>query len=401
MEKTSNLPIRNPWQIIDYASNRGNENPQPNGVEILYHLPLIDCGLGHSPFGPPEYLISFLKDLPLIESVWKYPPDKFTEEPTGLIRDRFGLSENPIIIFHGQGSYGLLAQIILELPDLTEAEEVGILGIGPQFPNIVGLAEKHGRRPDGSLRFPYYSVQPPLDLSLNSKIELLISQITEKPNGPRFIYLDNPNNPTGDFADRDQIERLVNIAQQFGHVVIVDEAYGDAIDDNQSTIPLTEQYNNLIVIRGVTKIIGTAGLRVGYGVFSKEIGEVFQSLQLVFGVSGPQQLILSQLLNNGSLPQYLTDVREKIRGIKTYLMQGLSDLGIIIPPTHPNVPIFLAIGPNDNFFNRLRRYQILVEKGSDFSKTYSLTDAAVRIRIPGNLNEANEVLKRIEQALRE
>lgn len=284
------FPIRNPWRLVDYASNRG-ERFVNDGFEALTHLSLIDCELGDSPFGPPRELIRILessvKDTVLTETIWKYPADRFCEQPTELIRKRFGLSGNPIIVFHSEGSYGLLAKIIFELPDLTSEEELGILGIGPQFPNVVVLAEKHGKRLDGGQRFPYDSIKPDLDLPLSEKIEALIKKRADN-NGYRFIYLDNPNNPTGDFASKEIIEKLVRFALNHHDVVIIDEAYGDALPDNQSAIPLTEKYPNLIVIRGVAKIIGAAGLRIGYGIFSKEIGEIFQSLQLVFGVSGPQ-----------------------------------------------------------------------------------------------------------------
>lgn len=399
MEKR--FPIRNPWQLVDYASNRGGESSIDNGSEALSDLPLIDCGLGDSPFGPPvelkQLLESSIKNGDLNEAIWKYPPDRFCEQPTRLIRERFGLSENPIIVFHGEGSYGLLSKIILELPDLTTVEELGILGIGPQFPNIVGLAEKHGQKSDGVLRFPYISVKPDLDSSLSEKIEALIKERGDN-NGYRFIYLDNPNNPTGDFASREIVEKLVQFALNHHDVVIIDEAYGDALPDDQSAIPLTEKYPNLIVIRGVAKIIGAAGLRVGYGVFSKEIGEIFQSLQLVFGVSGPQQLIINELLKPEVLNSHVSRVRQKIRSLKSQLTSGLRNLGIKIFPTHPDVPIFLAQRPG-NLFQQLKQCQIVTERGSDFRATYPLDDSFVRMRIPATFEEVEEILKRVKEIL--
>lgn len=401
-QRESKLPIRDPCQLVDYASGRGQQCPD-NGIEVLTHLPVIDCGLGDSPFGPPKELESTLDHLirngTMVEAVWRYPPDRFSEQPTSLVRQRFGLSDKPVIVFHSEGSYGLLAKLILELPDLTAEEELGILGIGPQFPNIVGLAEKHGKRGDGTLKFPYSSVKPDLNLFLPAKIEALMEQRGNN-KGRRFIYIDNPNNPTGDFAYLATIEALVQFAQPHNDVVIVDEAYGDAVPDEQSAAHLTEKYNNLIVVRGIAKIIGAAGARIGYGIFSREIGEIFQSLQLVFGVSGPQQLIINKILRPAVLKPHIESVKQKIRPLKGDLVKGLEKLGIWVAPSHPDVPIMLAVGPVNNFFQRLKRYQIVTERGSDFGATYPLGDSAVRIRVPGTIEEVNEILQRVEQAIK-
>lgn len=279
----NHYPIRNPWEMIDYASARGQEHREEH-VEILQHYDLIDCGLGDSPFGSPEELPRILERISsngaLTEAMWKYPADRFCERPAQRVRERFRLSERPTISFHGEGSYGLLAKIILELPDVTREEEVGVLGIGPQFPNIVGLAEKHGWDEEGNPNFPYRSITPDLHLPYDQKIDLLIENRDNNHNGRRFIYIDNPNNPTGDAASPSSVERLVRVSQENGDVVIVDEAYGDILPDKQSAIKLTETYDNLIVVRGMAKVIGLAGIRVGYAVMSPKIGDIYKSLEL-------------------------------------------------------------------------------------------------------------------------
>lgn len=403
-EKLLRLPIRNPWQVVDYASKRGEE-PHGNGaLEIQSHLSLIDCGLGDSNEGPPsvldEVLQATLNSGELREAFWKYPADKFCENPASLIEQRFGLSssENRAIIFDGPGSYGLLAKIIWGLPDLTADEELGILGIGPQFPNVAALAEGHGRKPDGSLVFPYSAVTPPLELSSDQKIAFLIKE-RETNNGHRFLYVDNPNNPTGDFASLEVIRNLADFALSHNDVLIVDEAYADLLPDEQSAIHLVDYYQNLIVLRGVAKTIGLAGARVGYAVTSSEIGKLYKSLQLVFGIPGPQQLVLNQILKPEILTPHLNKIKQQMMPLKKLLVDGLDDLGIWVSPTHPSVPIFLAKGPQ-GFFQSLKSYQIVTERGSDFRTTYpALDDSFVRIKVPNSPKEVDEVLKRVKQIL--
>lgn len=402
-EKISPI-IRDPWRVVDYASKRGEYKDDNGGLEILTHLLLIDCGLGDSNEPPPQVLkdilIQTLETGTLIEAFWKYPPDRFCEQPSRLIEERFGLdsSGNHEIIFDGPGSYGILAKIIWQLPDLTTQEEIGVLGIGPQFANIASFVEAHGKKQNGYLNFPYLPIQPSLDLPYYEKIRLLIDQ-RKQMNGHRFIYIDNPNNPTGDFSSLESIRELVEIANQHKDVVIIDEAYGDVVDDNQSAIHLVDQYPNLIVLRGIAKSLGMAGARVGYAIMSKELGELYKSLQLVFGVGGPQQLVLNEVLKPEIIKPHLQQIREKTVLLKRQLINGLTQLGVRVFPTHEAVPILLAQGPVDNFFQRLRRWQIVTERGSDFIKTYPLDDSYVRIKVPGSEEEIIEVLNRVKQAL--
>ena len=395
------LPIRNPWTVVDYASQRGATTTERQ-LEVLDDLPVIDCGLGDSPFGSPIELESILGSAvvtgALRQAIEKYPSDKFCEGPTRLIRERFGISDRPVVVFQEGGSYALLEKLILQLPDITPENELGMMGIGPHFPNVVALTKKHGVDLNGGYKFPYEAIQPRLDLTLEEKIAEMINR-RGNGNGNKFIYLDNPNNPTGDFARINTVRRLVEFARQKNDVVIVDEAYGDAIKNEQSAIQLTEEFPNLIVVRGVAKVIGMAGLRLGYGVMSREIGDTFQSLQLVFGVDGIKQLIANGVMKPEILKPHIDQVRGKIEELKGRMLAGLTNSGLWIAPTHPAVPIMLVQGPED-FFHRLKRYQIVTEKGSDFIETYPLDDSFVRMKVPGSAEEVEEVTKRVGNAIK-
>lgn len=78
----------------------------------------------------------------------------------------------------------------------------------------------------------------------------------------RIIVLASPNNPSGNLARHDEVERLLAT----GKIVVIDEAYAE-FSSVPSFIHLVEQHPNLIVLRTFSKWAGLAGLRVGYGIF--------------------------------------------------------------------------------------------------------------------------------------
>ena len=76
------------------------------------------------------------------------------------------------------------------------------------------------------------------------------------------LWITNPHNPTGQLWDKKSLEIILKKYK----LVICDEAFL-AITPNgekESLIPLTKKYDNLLVIRSLTKLFNIAGLRLGY-----------------------------------------------------------------------------------------------------------------------------------------
>ena len=88
-----------------------------------------------------------------------------------------------------------------------------------------------------------------------------------KPNCD-VLWITNPHNPTGQLWDKKSLESILKKYK----LVICDEAFL-AITPNgekESLIPLTKKYDNLLVIRSLTKLFNIAGLRLGYIIGSSE-----------------------------------------------------------------------------------------------------------------------------------
>jgi len=74
------------------------------------------------------------------------------------------------------------------------------------------------------------------------------------------VVIANPNAPTGVLLEPDKIEEI--IAANPDSVVIVDEAYIDF--GGKTALPLIDRYDNLIVVRTMSKSRALAGMRIGY-----------------------------------------------------------------------------------------------------------------------------------------
>ena len=76
------------------------------------------------------------------------------------------------------------------------------------------------------------------------------------------IWITNPHNPTGQLWGKNSLEEILKNYK----LVICDEAFLSITPygDKESLIPLTKKYDNLLVLRSLTKIFNIPGLRLGY-----------------------------------------------------------------------------------------------------------------------------------------
>ena len=78
----------------------------------------------------------------------------------------------------------------------------------------------------------------------------------------KIIFISSPNNPTGNMASEEQVRALLNT----GLVVVIDEAYYEF--SGETVAGLVSEFDNLVVLRTLSKWAGLAGLRIGYGIMN-------------------------------------------------------------------------------------------------------------------------------------
>ena len=109
----------------------------------------------------------------------------------------------------------------------------------------------------------YYHLQEERDFCLD--IDDLCKTLE---NGYDFLILCNPNNPTSSAITQNELRKLIAFCAKHNIFVMIDETYVEfAPDINEITaVPLTQEFTNLMVLRGVSKFYAAPGMRFGYGI---------------------------------------------------------------------------------------------------------------------------------------
>ena len=87
-------------------------------------------------------------------------------------------------------------------------------------------------------------------------------------NGYDFLILCNPNNPTSSAIMQEDLRKLIAFCADKDIFVMIDETYVEFAPDVEeiTAIPLTREFTNLMVLRGVSKFYAAPGMRLGYGI---------------------------------------------------------------------------------------------------------------------------------------
>lgn len=99
----------------------------------------------------------------------------------------------------------------------------------------------------------------------------------------RLLYVANPNNPTGTWNGRREVNALVDGLPD-GVLLVLDEAYFEYADDPDypNGLDYVRAGAPVIVLRTFSKVYGLAGLRVGYGIAAPEVIESIDSVREPF-----------------------------------------------------------------------------------------------------------------------
>ena len=109
----------------------------------------------------------------------------------------------------------------------------------------------------------YYPLRESNNFRLDT--EDFISHLNESID---LLVICNPNNPTSSSITKKEMRHILDACKQHDIYVMIDESYVEFADnmDEISAVPLTNYYNNIIILRGTSKFFAAPGLRLGYAI---------------------------------------------------------------------------------------------------------------------------------------
>ncbi len=109
----------------------------------------------------------------------------------------------------------------------------------------------------------YFPLSEEQDFRLD--LDVFLRQLNDSVD---LLIICNPNNPTSSVISRNEMRQILDACKRYDIFVMVDETYMEFEPHHglYSAIPLSEYYNNILILRGTSKFFAAPGLRLGYAI---------------------------------------------------------------------------------------------------------------------------------------
>ena len=358
---------------------------------------IIRLGLAASPIGSSPELELPLQSRDARSALSEYNPDVYHNRTKKLLIEALGLTniDESCIELNGNGSYGAGDEMFRLLRNMGFVE---VLVPTYSFPNVAEWSTRQGVTYTPLVADSLYPLE-------SIKVVLGMGKELDR----KIVYLDYPNNPFGQ-ADPKLMREVVAHASEQGAIPLIDMAFGEVLGDEfKDGIQFTLDHGG-IALSSLSKTQGLPALRAGRAFISPEIVKSFYhgSQRLVFGMTQEAQYIHELLYAPRNGGSYLAQIHAKnvadyCEATNSQLVSELGNLGLIVAPSNPCVPIQVVIAQDiPNFYDRLAKEGLQTESLSDYQVTIGdnqgFGDSAVRMLTP-KPGELEEVIRRVKMAV--
>jgi histidinol-phosphate aminotransferase len=233
-----------------------------------------------------------------------------------------GVKPENVMLSHGSGEVLSLIGTAL----LQGGKKV--LGVDPTYNSVYGHATN----------IKAEVIRIPLTKDYRQPMDQIIEAANKHKAELGFVYICNPNNPTGVIVKKQEIRQLLDSIPAT-LPVLIDEAYHHYVDDPDyaTAMPYVNEGRQVVVARTFSKIAGMAALRIGYAVAPPQL------LQKMRIYQGGAINVLAQYGAVAALKDKaaMADVKAKTIALREKTSKDLQALGYEVIPSQTN---FFMVG---------------------------------------------------------
>ncbi len=187
---------------------------------------------------------------------------------------------------------------------------------------------------------------------------------------PQLLFLCAPNNPTGVYLGREEVEALAEALA--GGLLVLDEAFVDFASAPWDSVPLV-QTGRVLCLRSLTKVFALAGVRLGYALGRPALLERLRTYQPPWSVNA---FAAAAGIACAAAGHHVRKVRQVVAEAREGLARGLRALGLTVIPGEANF-LLIEVEAAKEFRRRLLARGICVRDCTSFG-----LPAYVRIAVP-------------------
>ncbi|HEY4216065.1 MAG TPA: histidinol-phosphate transaminase [Gemmatimonadaceae bacterium] len=245
------LAFKSPADLMaDEAVSQARRLRAVRAAEDPYDL-LAKLSFNENPYGPYDSVLKAMTGAFKYANRYGYPDGGIAD----AIAKHHGVKKENVLLSAGSGD------ILDVMGTAFAADGKTVVGVEPSY----GYVYSHVSSVRGD------ALTIPLTSDYRQDIDALIATTKKHYRSVGFVYLCNPNNPTGRIVTKQEVKQLLD-GLPSDVPVLIDEAYWDFVEDpNYATsIPYVLEGRPVVVTRTFSKIAALAGMRLGYAIAQPE-----------------------------------------------------------------------------------------------------------------------------------
>src|SRR5215471_11664253 len=247
----SYLTFKSPLELFAQGrAGAAGQQPRPRASEADYDA-YAKLSSNENPYGPPDSVMKAMTHAFKYANRYGYPDGGITEE----IAKHHGVKPENVMLGAGSG----------EILDVVGSAFAGngkkVVGLEPPYSQVYA----HVTSVKGA------AITLPLSDDYRQDMQAIIRATKKHYREVGFVYLCNPNNPTGRVVTKQKVRELLDGLPE-DMPVLIDEAYHHFVDNPEyaTSVPYILEGRPVIIARTFSKIAALAGMRLGYALASKE-----------------------------------------------------------------------------------------------------------------------------------
>ncbi len=220
-------------------------------------------------------------------------------------------------------------------------------------------------------------------------LDAIKAEITDR---TKMIYIANPNNPTGTYNTKKEIDRFIKSIPE-DIVLGIDEAYYEYVtarDYPFDMIGYIKERPNTIVMRTFSKIYGLAGVRIGYGITDAKLANYMNRVRQPFNISTLAQVAAMAALDDKA---HVRKSRKMNREGMEYLTKELTTLGFTVIPSQANFLLIDLHKDATELYEKVLRLGVIVRPMKGFNMP-----TGIRVTV-GTMEENKRFIDALKQSL--
>jgi histidinol-phosphate aminotransferase len=220
-------------------------------------------------------------------------------------------------------------------------------------------------------------------------------------SGAKLAFIVNPHAPSGLLTP---VATLRHIAQSFTGVLVIDEAYVDFVDPTlgYDAVSLVKEFDNVLILRTMSKGYSLAGLRFAYGIASEElVAPMLYKTRDSYNTDFISQALATAALGDRTEAAHSW---RKVREERGRVEKALGELGVSCAPSQSNF-LLAQLSDTDNRYENAEMlarecYQRLKDDGI-LVRYFDLPRLRDKLRITiGTAQENSQLLRQLTSYLR-